>query len=74
MNKFIEYVKQVNLEIGEERGVKIGEEQVSRKVVANMLRIGRDEKEIQMTLGLPASQVSELIRDVQANSQEYFGK
>ena len=66
MNKFIEYVKQVNLEIGEER--------TRRTVVANMLRNGRDEKEIQMTLGLPASQVSELIRDVQANSQEYFGK
>ena len=66
MNKFIEYVKQVNLEIGEER--------VSRRVVANMLRNGRDEKEIQMALGLPASQVSELIRDVQSNSQENFGK
>ena len=45
-----------------------------RKVVANMLRIGRDAEEIQMTLGLPASQVSELIRDVQAKSQEYLGK
>jgi hypothetical protein len=66
MNKFIEYVKQVNLEIGEER--------TRRTVVANMLRIGRDEKEIQMALGLPASQVSELIRDVQSNSQENFGK
>jgi hypothetical protein len=66
MNKFIEYVKQVNLEIGEERA--------RRTIVANMLRMGRDEREIQMTLGLPASQVSELIRDVQANSQEYFGK
>ena len=82
MNKFIEYVKQVNLEIGEEKGLKIGEERgekrgeerTRRTVVANMLRIGRDEKEIQITLGLPASQVNKLIRDVQANSQEYFGK
>ncbi len=78
MNKFIEYVKQVNLEIGKENGLKIGEKRgekrTRRTVVANMLRIGRDEKEIQITLGLPASQVSELIRDVQANSQEYFGK
>ncbi len=86
MNKFIEYVKQVNLEIGEERGLKIGEERgekrgekrgeerTRRTVVANMLRIGRDEREIQMTLGLPASQVSELIRDVQSNSQENIGK
>ena len=70
VNKFIEYVKQVNLKIGEENG----EKRTRRTVVANMLRIGRDEKEIQMILGLPASQVSELIRDVQANSQEYFGK
>jgi hypothetical protein len=66
MNKFIEYVKQVNLEIGEER--------TRRTVVANMLRNGRDEKEIQMALGLPADEIAELIRDVQANSQEYFGK
>ena len=70
MNKFIEYVKQVNLKIGEENG----EERVSRRVVANMLRNGRDEKEIQMALGLPANQITELIRDVQANSQENFGK
>ena len=74
MNKFIEYVKQVNLEIGKEHGLKIGEEQVSRRVVANMLRMGHDEKEIQMTLGLPANQITELICDVQANSQECFGK
>ncbi len=86
MNKFIEYVKQVNLEIGEERGLKIGEERgekrgekrgeerTRRTVVANMLRIGRDAEEIQMTLGLPASQVSELILDVQSNSQENIGK
>ena len=90
MNDFIEYVKQVNLklgeEIGEERGLKLGEErglklgeerglkQARRTVVANMLRNGRDEKDIQMALGLPNSQIVELIRDVQANSQEYFGK
>ncbi len=70
VNKFIEYVKQVNLEIGEENG----EKRTRRTVIANMLRNGRDEKEIQMALGLPARQVSELIRDVQANSQEYLGK
>ena len=66
MNKFIEYVKQVNLEIGEER--------TRRTVVANMLRNGRDEKEIQMALGLPADQTAELIRCVQETSQKYFGK
>ena len=90
MNDFIEYVKQVNLklgeEIGEERGLKLGEErglklgeerglkQARRTVVANMLRNGRDEKDIQMALGLPNSQIVELIRDVRANSQDSFGK
>ena len=102
MNKFIEYVKEVNFRIGfergfkrelerilkhcEERGIKLdeelsielgkalGEEQVKVTVVTNMLRNGRDEKEIQMALGLPADQTAELIRCVQETSQKYFGK
>ena len=98
MNDFIEYVKQVNLKLGEEigeerglklgeerglklgeergeeRGLKLGEEQARRTVVANMLRNGRDEKDIQIALGLPNSQIVELIRDVRANSQNSFGK
>ena len=110
MNKFIEYVKEVNFRIGfedgfergfkrgykrelerilkhsEEHGIKLdeelsielgkalGEEQVKVTVVMNMLRNGRDEKEIQMALGLPADQIAELIRCVQPTTQEYFGK
>ena len=106
MNKFIEYVKEVNYRIGFERGFKrgfkrqlerilkhckehgikldeelsielgkaLGEEQVKVTVVMNMLRNGRDEKEIQMALGLPADQIAELIRCVQPTTQEYFGK
>ena len=103
MNKFIEYVKEVNYKIGfeqgfkrelerilknsEKRGIKLdeeelsieldkalGEEQVKVTVVMNMLRNGRDEKEIQMALGLPADQTAELIRCVQETSQKWFEK
>ena len=114
MNKFIEYVKEVNYRIGfergfersfgrgfergfkrelerilkhcEERGIKLdeelsielgkalGEEQVKVTVVMNMLRNGRDEKEIQMALGLPDDQIAELIHCVQEKSQKCFEK
>ena len=61
-------------ELSIELGKALGEEKVKVTVVMNMLRNGRDEKEIQMALGLPNSQIVELIRDVRANSQEYFRK
>ena len=72
-DEYIEYVKETCLEIGEEKGIKIGEEkgiaQIQRTVVTNMLLQGKSEKDIQATLGLTASQVRELIRDVQSNVQ-----
>ena len=72
-DEYIEYVKETCLEIGEEKGIKIGEEkgiaQTQRTVVTNMLLQGKSEKDIQATLGLNASQVRELIRNVQSNAQ-----
>ena len=62
---YYEYVKETNLKIGEERG----ENKIIKTVVMNMLRQGKSEKDIQATLGLNASQVRELIRDVQSNAQ-----
>jgi predicted transposase YdaD len=79
-NEYIEYVKETCLEIGEEKGIKIGEEkgikigeekgiaQIQRTVVTNMLLQGKSEKDIQTTLGLTASQVRELIHDIQSNA------
>ncbi|MBR4900007.1 MAG: hypothetical protein IKZ46_03635 [Victivallales bacterium] len=61
-------------ELSIELGKALGEEKVKVTVVMNMLRNGRDEKEIQMALGLPADQIAELIRCVQTHSQEYLGK
>ena len=60
-NEYIEYVKETCLEIGEEK--------IMKKVVTNMLLQGKNEKDIQATLGLTANQVSELIRNVQNNAQ-----
>ena len=60
-NEYIEYVKETCLEIGEEK--------IMKKVVTNMLLQGKNEKDIQATLGLTANQVSELIRNVQNNEQ-----
>ena len=62
---YYEYVKETNLKIGEERG----ENKIIKTVVMNMLRQGKSEKDIQATLGLNASQVRELIRDIQSNAQ-----
>ena len=66
---YYEYVKETNLKIGEEKGFQLGEIQTRKTVVTNMLLQGKSEKDIQATLGLNASQVRELIREVQSNAQ-----
>ena len=70
---YYEYVKETNLkrgrDEGREEGFQQGEIQTRKTVVTNMLRQGMSEKDIQATLGLTASQVRELIRDVQSNAQ-----
>ena len=66
---YYEYVKETNLKIGEEKVFQLGEIQTRKTVVTNMLLQGKSEKDIQATLGLNASQVRELIRDVQSNAQ-----
>ena len=58
---YYEYVK--------ETSIKIGEDKIIKTVVTNMLLQGKSEKDIQATLGLNASQVRELIRDIQSNAQ-----
>ena len=71
--KGIKIGEEKGIKIGEEKGIKIGEEkgiaQTQRTVVTNMLLQGKSEKDIQAALGLTASQVRELIRDVQSNVQ-----
>jgi hypothetical protein len=62
---YYEYVKETSMKIGEERG----ENKIIKTVVTNMLLQGKSEKDIQATLGLNASQVRELIRDIQSNAQ-----
>ncbi len=66
---YIEYVK----EKCEERGIKLGEERaedkIKKTVVANMLRQGMSEKEIQILLGVSTDEVRKLIHDVQTNAQ-----
>ncbi len=76
---YYEYVKETNLKIGEEKGreegrmegreegFQLGEIQTRKTVVTNMLLQGMSEKVIQTALGLTASQVRELIRDVKSN-------
>ncbi|MBR5837689.1 MAG: hypothetical protein IKZ84_04025 [Victivallales bacterium] len=66
---YYEYVKETNLKIGEEKGFQLGEIQTRKTVVTNMLLQGKSEKDIQAALGITASQVRELIRDVQSNAQ-----
>ena len=84
-NEYIEYVKETCLEIGEEKGFQRGEQSGFQKgeqsgfqlgeaktrlaVVTNMLHQGKSKKDIQIALGLTASQVSELIRNIQNNVQ-----
>ena len=69
--KGIKIGEEKGIKIGEEKGIKIGEEkgiaQNQRTVVTNMLRQGSCEKQIQAVLGITASQVRELIREVQSN-------
>ncbi|MBO7092490.1 MAG: hypothetical protein J6W23_11950 [Victivallales bacterium] len=71
--KGIKIGEEKGIKIGEEKGIKIGEEkgiaQNQRTVVTNMLRQGSCEKQIQAVLGITASQVRELIREVQSNVQ-----
>ena len=69
---YIEYVA----EKCEERGIKLGEERAEKRaedkiknVVANMLRQGMSEKEIQILLGVSTDEVRKLIHDVQTNAQ-----
>ena len=61
---YIEYVK----EKCEERAEKRAEDKI-KNVVANMLRQGKDEKDIQATLGVSTDEVRKLIHDVQTNAQ-----
>ena len=69
---YIEYVA----EKCEERGIKLGEVRAEKRaedkiknVVANMLRQGMSEKQIQISLDLSADEVRKLIHDVQTNAQ-----
>ena len=69
---YIEYVAKKC----EERGIKLGEERAEKRaedkiknVVANMLRQGMSEKEIQILLGVSTDEVRKLIHDVQTNAQ-----
>ena len=64
------------IKLGEERGIKLGEERAEKRaedkiknVVANMLRQGMSEKEIQILLGVSIDEVRKLIHDVQTNVQ-----
>ena len=81
---YIEYVAEKceergekrGIKLGEERGIKLGEERAEKRaedkiknVVANMLRQGMSEKEIQILLGVSTDEVRKLIHDVQKNAQ-----
>ena len=77
---YIEYVaekcEERGIKLGEERGIKLGEERAEKRaedkiknVVANMLRQGMSEKEIQILLGVSIDEVRKLIHDVQTNAQ-----
>ena len=77
---YIEYVaekcEERGIKLGEERGIKLGEERAEKRaedkiknVVANMLRQGMSEKEIQILLGVSTDEVRKLIHDVQTNVQ-----
>ena len=70
---YIEYVAEKCEERGEKRGIKLGEERaedkIKKTVVANLLRQGKNEKDIQATLGVSTDEVRKLIHDVQTNAQ-----
>ena len=61
---YIEYVAEKR----EERAEKRAEDKI-KNVVANMLRQGMSEKEIQILLGVSIDEVRKLIHDVQTNAQ-----
>ena len=54
---------------GKEEGFQLGEAQTRMAVVKNMLHQGKSKKDIQIALGLTATQTNELIRSVQNNAQ-----
>ncbi len=54
---------------GKEEGFQLGEAQTRMAVVKNMLHQGKSKKDIQIALGLTATQTNELIRNVQNNEQ-----
>ncbi len=62
---YIEYVA----EKCEERAEKRAEDKIKKTVVANLLRQGMSEKEIQILLGVSIDEVRKLIHDVQTNAQ-----
>ncbi len=70
---YIEYVKEKSEERaekrGEERAEKRAEDKIKKTVVANLLRQGKNEKDIQATLGVSTDEVRKLIHDVQTNAQ-----
>ena len=61
--------KEEGKEEGKIEGFQLGEAQTRMAVVKNMLHQGKSKKDIQITLGLTASQTNELIRSVQNNAQ-----
>ena len=62
---YIEYVAEKR----EERAEKRAEDKIKKTVVANLLRQGKNEKDIQATLGVSTDEVRKLIHDVQTNTQ-----
>ena len=70
---YIEYVKEKceerGIKLGEERAEKRAEDKIKKTVVANLLRQGKNEKDIQATLGVSTDEVRKLIHDVQTNVQ-----
>ena len=62
---YIEYVAEKR----EERAEKRAEDKIKKTVVANLLRQGKNEKDIQATLGVSTDEVRKLIHDVQTNAQ-----
>ena len=62
--EYIEYVK----EKCEERAEKRAEDKIKKTVVTNLLRQGKNEKDIQTTLGISRDEARKLIHDVQTNA------
>ena len=60
---YIEYVAEKR----EERA----EDKIKKTIVTNMLRQGKNEKDIQATLDISTDEVRKLIHDVQTNAQSW---